>query len=348
MKIVFVAGLVMLGLGSAWAQPRAVDVIVTTATQQSIHSRHEALATVQAAESVRITSPVDDTVARIAFEEGQQVEAGQVLVELTQAQEQAALQSAQARLAEARSALRRVEELQGQGLASEAKLDQARAAELAAAAAVQAAKAALDDRSIRAPFAGVLGLREISPGAYLRAGDVITTLQDLSRLKLEFTLPEAWLDALGPGLQITATRPGGGPARPARLQAKARHLDPATRSLRLRAVLEGADDAPLPGSLMLVTLKSRPRQALMLPEAALIPNENRQAVYRIKDKQAELQSVTIGVRREGAVEITGGLDAGDTVVVHGGNKLRPGGTVRILAEYDGSVPIADLIRQQGS
>ncbi len=349
MKKIILAALL---LSTAWAASgqgsgRASSVIVSAVQAEELVDTHEALATVLANESISLSSTVDDSISAIHFREGDAVKAGQILVELTQEQEKAAWEAALAAEAEKRSALRRIEELRGQDLASEAQLDLARAEMNSAAAEVRARRAALDDRIIRAPFAGVLGIREVSPGAYVRAGDVITSLHDLSLLKLEFSVPEVWLDALEQGLELQAWRPQSNQRHSAVLQARAVQLDPATRSLRLRAVLEAMVPGVAPGSLMLVELRSRPRQTLTVHEAALVPSNGEQRVYLLAQGKAELRTVRIGARRKGRVEIVEGLAAGQKVIVHGANRLRPGSPVQVLAEYDGSVPIAELLRRQG-
>lgn len=345
--------LAALLLSTAWAASgqgggRAASVIVSAVQTEELVDRHEALATVLANESITLSSTVDDTVAAIHFREGDEVKAGQILVELTQDEEKAAWEAALAREAEKRSALRRIEELRAQELASAAQLDLARAEMNSAAAEVRARRAALDDRIIRAPFAGVLGIREVSPGAYVRAGDAITSLHDLSLLKLEFSLPESWLAALDDGLELVARRPQSQTRQSAVLQARAVQLDPATRSLRLRALLQASVAGVAPGGLMLVELRSRPRQTLTVHEAALLPAADGQRVYLLQEGKAVLQEVRIGARRKGRVEIIEGLNAGQQVIVHGANKLRPGSPVQVLGVYDGSVPIAELLRRQGS
>ncbi len=339
----------IFGLGGvAQAQRPATAVIVATALEQVLEDRLEVLGDVQAQESVQISASVADTVTRILFAEGQQVVRGQALIELNHAEEAAELRAAEARRLEKRSALERLRELYQQGLATAAELDLAQAGLDAAVADSDALRAAIEDRIIRAPFDGVLGLRHVSPGAYVTAGQRLTSLQDRRQLRVEFSLAETQLHHLQGAVRLRG-RSSRWPGEffELELESDEGQLDPATRSLRLRARLAQADPRLLPGSLMLVELRNRARQALLVPEAALIPDQRGQRVFVAIKGQAQSRSVQIGRRLTGQVEILSGLEPGERVVVHGGNKLRAGAALQVLAEFDGSVPMAELIRQAG-
>lgn len=336
--------------GLAQAQPGGpISVIEAQVLTRTWSERIEALATVQANEAITLSSSVADTVARIHFEPGATVRKGQILLELNHAAEAADLRAAHAVLSEKTSVLKRLQELVGQGLSSSAELELAQAQRHSAQAEVESLRAAVEDRIIRAPFAGLLGIRDVSPGAYLQAGQRITTLHDLSALKLEFSLPQTALINLDRDPRLEAHRPGQPEARfPLVLSARDVALDPTTRSLRLQARLEQSDPGLPPGSLMIVVLHANSRQALLVPEAALIPRQDTQAVFVNSDGQAQRRQVKTGTRREGLVEILEGLSAQDRVIVHGGTKLRPGSALKVLGRYDGSVPIAELIQQAGT
>lgn len=332
----------------ATAQPpaRAQSVIVAQAGPRNMAPALELLATVRARESVDISASVAERIERIAFQQGQRVEQGQLLVELAHAAEAARLRSAQALHDQARAQLKRVQELRGQELASAAELDVALAETQLAAAAVDEAQAALDERMIHAPFAGVLGLRDVSPGAYVAAGDVITTLQDVSRLELEFQLPQEavalWAQASLLPLRVPALDDAQFTAKPA---FDAGQLSPDSRSLRARAVLQQASTDLRPGMLAVISLQTQSQAVLAIPEAALIPHDQGYSVFVLEAGQAQQIKLSIGQRQRGWVAVRQGLSAGQQVVIHGGSKLRSGSPVKVLGRYDGSVPIAQMIRQ---
>lgn len=336
----------MSATASVWAQ---TAVIVADAQERAIGGQREVLGNVLANESVAIGATVSDVVARVAFEEGAQVQAGDILIELEHAAETAALRAAKATRAEAQAALKRLRTLQQRDLSAQSELDLAEARYLASDAAVDEAQAELNDRIIRAPFSGVLGLREVSPGAYVSAGQTITTLHDLSILKVEFRVPEDALGMLRPGKSLNVRIPSLGNAQFAVMpDVDAVALTPQSRSLRVRARLPQPDAQLRPGALAVVELNDTDSAALSIPEAALMPYQGRQTVYVVKDGQVTRREVTSGRRATGWVEIRSGLSAGEQVVVHGGDKLRPNAQVQILGVFDGQTPIADMIRHAGA
>ena len=181
-----------------------VPVIVAPAVRGEMVDRVEALGTTRANESVRVTASVTEIVQELRFDDGQVVEAGAVLVVLDKAEEEADLRAAEAILAERRLAFERAQELESRQFAATAQLDERRAALLEAEAAIEAVRARIANRVIRAPFRGVVGLRDISPGALVEPGDLITTLDDLSVIKLDFAVPAVYLPTLRRGLPIVA------------------------------------------------------------------------------------------------------------------------------------------------
>jgi len=283
------------------------QVIVAPAERVEFADQVEALGTTRANESVEITANVTEKITKIAFDDGQEVKAGDVLVVLERAEELAALRSAEAVLAERRSAFERTEQLAKQNFAAKAKLDEVRAALQQAEAALDAARSRLSDRQITAPFDGVTGLRNVSVGKLVEPGDLITTLDDLSVMKLDFAVPSTYLATLRPGLKIVARAP----AFPGRdftgeVRSVDSQVDPVTRSVVARAIVPNAGGLLRPGLLMTVTLFKNPRQALIVPEEALAPEGRREFVYVVEPGEparAVKREVTLGARRVGEVEI---------------------------------------------
>lgn len=315
---------------------RPTSVVTVPARWEDFAHEVEAIGTARANESINVTAKISNTVAAIRFEEGEWVSAGKVLVELDGTQARAELAIADAALKESRSQFNRSRELFATKALSEAQLEQLEATLLANEARVAAARSRLEDTVIRAPFAGRVGLRRVSLGSLVSPGEVITTLDDLSVIKLDFAVPETFLATLAPGLAIRARSP----AYPneifeGRVASLDSRVDPVSRAVTVRARLDNRDGRLKPGMFMTVTLVRMEGRALMLPEQALVPEQDRQYVFRVRDSRAVKTEVQTGRRRPGQVEIVSGLDEGDSVVVEGTLKLRDGAPVEILVA-DGS------------
>lgn len=289
----------------------------------------EAIGTVRARESVTITAKVTETVQRVHFDSGDSVPRGAVLLTLSGQAQQAGLAEAQAAASEAERLYRRQSELAAQQLIARAQLDTQRAMRDAAQARVAQARAGLGDRTIRAPFAGVLGLRQVSPGALVTPGTPIATLDDIARVYVDFPVPEAALAQVAPGQRISGTSAAfAGRSFDGTVSIVDARVDASTRALTVRGDFPNPDHALRPGMLVKVALHRPERQALLLPEIAIVQVGERTFVYRVKpDGSVEQADVAIGVRRDGQAEIASGLQAGDRVVVDGTGKLRPGAKV---------------------
>ena len=326
----------------------ATSVVVSPVRQDRFADRIEALGTLRANESVALTASVTDTVSAIHFDDGDRVEKDQVLLEMTSGEEHAQLEEARATADEAYRQFQRVLSLETQGTAAKSLLDERRREWETAKARLAAIESRLADRLIKAPFSGVLGLRDLSVGALVEPGDLITTLDDDSVMKLEFQVPATYLDVLRQGLAIVATaRAYEGRRFEGEVKAVDSRVDPATRSVRVRAMLPNADRVLKPGMLMQVELLKQPRDALMVPEEALLPLGDRQYVLLVDRDDGDKvvrREVTIGGRRPGEVEIVAGLQAGEQVITHGTLKVRPGEQVVIGTVDDGSRKLPELLK----
>lgn len=310
---------------------REVPVVATAPQMKDFNHEVEALGTVRANESVNITAKIADRVVAIRFREGQQVQRGAVLVELDNTEARADLAAAEAAESDSRSQYKRSQELYETRVLSEAQLDQLRATLLANEARVAAARSRLDDRVIRAPFAGRIGLRNVSLGSLVNPGGVITTLDDLSVVKLDFSVPELFLATLKPGLGITArSQAYPGDVFDGRVESIDTRVDPGTRSIMVRAVIDNRDGRLRPGMFMTLQLVQNQGQALMLPEAAIVPEDSRHFVFVVDQGHARRREVQIGRRRPGEVEILGGVGAEDTVIVDGTLNVTEGVPVAVL------------------
>jgi membrane fusion protein, multidrug efflux system len=312
-------------------------VVAEYATMRAIRDEVEAVGTTTANESVTITAKVTDTVSRVRFEDGDSVQQGQVLLELSNREETALLAEAQANLEDARRQLSRLEDLLRQRTVPISQVDEARARFAAAEARHQSVVARLADRTISAPFSGVLGFRRVSEGTLITPGTPIVTLDDLSTIKLDFSLPETYLNLLQVGMQLAA-RSAAFPGRvfPATVRTIESRVDPVTRAATIRAHIDNADLMLRPGMLLTVRLVTAERQALMVPEDALVQRSNEAFVYTIEEQLAQMRQVTHGARHGGWVEIVAGLTPGESVITEGVIKVRPGApvTVRQVAVPD--------------
>ena len=330
--------------GKDKATPRAGDgnsrpvPVTTLVVQPSAWSDTlQAIGTVKARESVTLTSKVSEVVQAVHFGSGDEVRAGAPLVTLRGDSQQAALVAAQATYAEADRLYQRQNELANQQLIARSSLDTQRAVRDAALARVQQMRSDIGDRNVRAPFAGVLGIRQVSPGALITPTTAIATLDDISRIYVDFPVPEAQLAHLAKGQALTAH----GNSWPGRdfegvVSTIDARIDAATRAVTVRGDFPNPDRALRPGMLMEVRLSQPERQALVVPEIALVQVSRDTFVYRVKpDGSVEQIRVEVGGRRVGKAEITSGLKAGEKIVVDGTGKLRVGSKV-----VEGDLPVA--------
>lgn len=333
--------------GPLQGAPEGPGVIVAEAREAELVDRVEALGTLRANESVDLTATVTETVTAIHFDDGDRVVAGTVLVEMTSAEERALLEEARSTLGEARRQYQRVQSLEAQGTAAKSLLDERRRDAETARARLTAIESRLADRLIKAPFDGVVGLRNLSPGALVEPGDLITTLDDDSVMKLELSVPSTYLGALRPGLPIAASsRAYGEREFNGTVKAVDSRVDPVTRSVQVRALVPNTERLLKPGMLMQVELLRNPRRAPVIPEEALMPEGRNQFVMVVDPRDGNRvlrREIRIGTRRPGEVEVTDGLQPGELVITQGQIRVRPGQQVSIQAVDDGTRPLRDMV-----
>lgn len=330
------------GAKSGQERNRAIEVGIEAVREQSWVDEVQALGTVRARESVEITAKVSETVQRVHFESGQQVGRSASLVTLSGQQQIASLRAAEAAAREAEQLYQRQAQLAAQQLIARASLDSQRATRDAAEAQVTQIRANLADRVIRAPFAGVLGIRQVSPGALVTPGTVIATLDDVSRVYVDFPLPERAIAGAGDGQAVTATT-GAWPGRSfdGTVSTVAARLDENSRAATVRADFANPDRALKPGMLMQVRLARGEAPALVIPEIAVQQVGSETFVWRVKqDGSIEKAVVDTGGRVPGKVMVAKGLAAGDRIVTAGVGKLKPGDKVTQAGAASPSTPAA--------
>lgn len=325
-------------------------VVAEKVYREAIGDRIEAIGTLQANESVTVTAKTQGIIRRLAFEDGQTVRQGEEIAAIDSGVEDSALNVELANLEQQRKELARIQALATSNNIALSKLDDQTAAVKKAEANVAAARVRAADRRIVAPFSGIVGTRRISLGALVAPGTAVATLDDISVVKLDFAIPETHMAALRPGLEIEATASAYKDAVfKGKVVSVDSRVDPTTRSVNVRAIVQNDDLRLRPGMLMIVDLVADPRDALMVPEAAMVPENGVQYVYVIgQDGAANRVAVTIGTRRNGAVEIVKGVKEGDLVIKEGMQDMRNGTKVNIVnaGELKGEAAPADEAARQ--
>lgn len=315
------------------ANGQRVPTKVVTARLQTQHliDQIEALGTARANESIEIKPRLPSIVTGIAFEEGQRVEKGDLLVELENSEIRAGLAVAEAVLSESLSIYNRSQSLIDTQAISAANLEQLKAAMQVNEAQVAAARARLANTFIRAPFSGRVGLRRISPGGFVDTSTVITTLDDVDPMKLDFTMPETFLAVVTEGMTIVAQSLVYPDRRfTGTVESIDTRLDPVARSVRVRAVMPNTDALLKPGMFLTVDLQRDRGEVLVAPEESIVPERGQQFVFRVEGGKAVLQEVTLGRRVPGLVEIVAGASPGDTIITEGTHKIRDGSDVEVI------------------
>ena len=309
-----------------------LPVKAAPATHATLNVEVTAVGTLRADETVMVRPEIAGRVETIHFREGQKVRQGETLVTLDQEEYQAQLASSAAQLALEQSSYRRLQDMDRQQLASQQNLDEAKAKLDTARAQQELNRVRLSKTVIRAPFDGMIGLRKISPGAYVKPGDDIVALESLGTMKLDFRVPETYLARLAVDQRLAA-RVDAYPEQS--FEGTIYAIEPAlyeeTRTVLLRARLPNPHNQLRPGLFARVSLiLERRENALVVPEQAIVPVGQTTFVYRVVDGKAVMTPVKLGLRRPGLVEILEGLSAGDQVVTDGQLKIRDGAAVQVL------------------
>jgi membrane fusion protein (multidrug efflux system) len=346
--LLLAAALLAAACGGAESGGRSAagfPVDVAVASQDTLSVEVSAVGTLQAQASAQVASEVDGTVSRIEFEEGARVPAEKLLVQLDAAKLRAALQAAEASAAQAEAQARNLErqvsrnqDLLSQGAISKQAFDDLQSAYRAAAARLDQARAnaalarqQLRDASIRAPFAGRVGERTFDVGDYVRKGDPLFSVTDDDTLQVRFTVPEQYVEQLRPGSAMQVRVPSV-PGRwfDGEVYFVSPTVDPDNRTVTLKAGVPNPDGRLRAGSSADVRLVlERRSDAVLVPEAAIVPREGKAFIFLVRGDKAVLAPVTVGVRTEGRVEIRAGVSGGDTVVTAGQQRLEDGAPVRI-------------------
>ena len=293
-----------------------------------------AIGTLRADESITVRPEVAGRITEIRFDEGARVAKGAVLARLDQAELAAVVASSAAQVKLDSQRLERSEDLFRKGFISQQALDDQRTSLARAKAKLAEDEAKLAKTEMRAPFPGVMGLRQVSAGAYVAAGTDIARLEKIDQLKLDFRVPETFLARLRAGQNVkVAVDAHPGREFSGAIYALEPAVDEQTRTVLARARVANPELKLRPGMFARVQVALGVREnAVWIPEAAIVPRGQDSYVFRVADGKVDLVRVRTGARKVGEVEILNGVAAGDRVVTEGSQRIGPGAAVQVMED----------------
>lgn len=308
-----------------------LPVAVTTASvsTSAMIKSVSSLGTGIANQSIKVTSPTSDFITELNIQEGKAIKKGAVIARLNDIQERARVTELEAILSDQKRQLGRLKNLASTQATAQSLIDEQQTRVNTSIAQLDIAKAQLAEMTITAPFDGYLGLRQVSQGAYLNSGSVITTLDDLKTLKVEFSVAEHYLAAIKLNMPFNIKNAAYGDiAFTGKVSAIDTRLDPVTRTVTVHGLIDNSDLRLRPGMLLNVQLVMDQREVMQISEKALVPQQEKQFVYLVDaDNKVSRREVKIGQRIPGWVEVISGLNNGDEIVVEGIQKLREGSII---------------------
>lgn len=308
-----------------------LPVEVARATAARLSDDISAIGTLLADESVMISSETSGRVAEILFKDGDTVVLGAPLFKLDADLANAALSEANARFSLAETNFGRNQTLRKSGTIAQAAYDTSLTELEVARAAVESAEVHLKKLTITAPFPGTLGFRTVSAGAYVTAGTTLVQLDKIDNLKVSFSVPELAQARIAAGQQVDVTADAlPGETFAAAVSAIAPSIDVNGRALQIRADLDNAALTLRPGLLVRITVKGPARDAVVVPESAIVQRGDSAFVYLAQDKAAKEVRVRLGKRMPGSIEIVEGVSVGAEVVVAGNTRLNDGAAIEVV------------------
>jgi membrane fusion protein (multidrug efflux system) len=298
-----------------------------------LDNRIVATGNVLATEEVELRSEASGKVTQVLFKEGSHVSKGDLLVKINDSDLQAQLRKAESQktlLEEKEGRQRRLREVNA---ISQEQYDVSRNDLAGVKAEIDLLNAQIQKTEVRAPFSGVIGLRSISEGAYVDPSTLMARLQDLSSVKIEFSIPEKYAGMVRKGNKVRFTLESSSIQHEGTIYAVEPKIDPMTRTLRMRALARNENEAILPGSFARIeVLLGRQQDAVVVPTYAVIPDLKGQKVYLARNGRAAYVDVETGIRMEEEIQIVKGLAANDTLITTSLLQLRPGVAVSVTLE----------------
>jgi membrane fusion protein (multidrug efflux system) len=308
----------------------AIPVKLGRAEAGRVRERIEAVGSTLARQAIDIVSLTSGRIVELGFRPGERVEAGEVLARLDDAAEQAGAAETRAALREAELALERAKKLRANNTVAQATVDELEAAYLGARARVDGAVKQLADRTVKAPFSGVVGMRQVDVGARVDEDTVLTTLDDLAEVEIEFSVPEIFFGQVRRDQAVSATSAAfPGRTFTGRIGTIDTRIGQVSRAFRVRAVLPNPDLALPAGMFMHVEVVLAERPAVLIPEEAVVAEGESTFVFTVEDQRAKRRPVRLGQRTAGTVEVLDGVAVDEAVVQSGLQRLRDGLPVRI-------------------
>lgn len=326
---------------AAAAGAAPITVEATKVAYMRLPQTITAVGSLRSDESITLRPEVAGRIASIAFQEGQRVAKGAMLVRLDPAINDAEVQQARANYKLAQSKYDRAVDLAKSNFISGQAKDEAENNLRVAEAALSLAQARRDKMEIRAPFSGIIGLRVVSAGDYVKEGADMVNLESIDPLKVDFRVPEIYLQQVQVGQSLTVTLDAvPGKSYEGKVYAVNPLVDAAGRAVVIRALVRNPDTSLRPGMFARVSLITREeKNALVIPEQAIVPQGEEQFVFRVVDGKALRGKVEVGLRRDSKVEIVKGLAPTDTVVTAGQLKLRDGMRVAVAPPAAGAAAV---------
>jgi len=316
--------------GNGVTQARGGNNLTTVKTAKissaELSRQVKTLGTALAYDSAKIVAATSDYLTLLDIDEGQQVKKGQLLAQLNDTEEKARVNELKALLNEQKRQLARLNNLTRTQASAISLQDEQQAKVNATQAQLDAVMARLSEMQIKAPFDGLLGLRQVSEGAYISTGTVLTTLDDISVIRVEFNVSERYMADLKLDMPLAITNVAYGQTKfVGKIKALDPRLDPVTRSIKVHGTIENSDLKLRPGMLLNVTVELANTKVMQVPEKAIVPLQNRQYVFVVgADDSVKQVEITLGQRIPGSIEVLSGLSEGDEVVIEGTQKLRNG------------------------
>lgn len=317
-------------VNTSMGRDETVTVKAHIANYETLDNRVFATGTILANEEVELRSEVSGKITKILFKEGSFVKKGDLLVKINDADLQAQLRRAESKVKLSRDKESRQRQLREGNLISQEEYDNTVSELNVNIADYELIKAQIDKTEIHAPFSGIVGLRSVSEGSFVTTSNVIARLQNLSTLKIDFSIPERYSSVVNVGDELEFRLSGSFNIYKAKVYAIEPKIDPATRTLQIRAICNTYNRELVAGAFANVELKLKViNNAILIPTVSIVPEMKGQRVYVLKNGTVFPQPVEIGIRSETRVQVLSGLNVGDTVITSGILLLRPGLKVKI-------------------
>lgn len=312
--------------GKARNAEQTVNVKTSKVVTNQLSRQIDALGNALSYDSARLVASSSDYLVELNVKEGQTVQQGQLIARFNDTEEAARLAELKILLAEQSRQLARLKNLTKSQSTAQSLYDEQKAKVDATQAQIAALQAKISELTVRAPFAGVLGLRKVSQGAYLTTGTEITTVDDISRIRVEFSVAEQYLADIKTGMKVKGLSDAyRNDTFTGTVTAIDPRIDQVTRTVRVHAVIDNQQLKLRPGMLLKIQVTLADAEVLEIPEKAILPLQSRHFVFVVGgDNKVKQVAIQPGQRRPGFVEVVSGLNAGDEIVIEGAQKLRTG------------------------